>query len=1415
MPDAAPLSYQAFLSSSLRQRLLAQAEAVPDVPGMRGIDLGRGLETPDALAFLARLYRQTRADLQRVLIQRAKDRAFIDQRGRAIASYNQKLGIPFLDPAYRTVIGETDENGRVVVGPLREDYFAARGDAVAELPEHLRGSHVTLFGPPDTAKMAINAMNTFHRKLPKEPAIVDALLRDSTERPKWGADDEDSKTPLHRDLVDAGANLSACFAGQLSFEDGQRGKRYQLERDHLAIPIKRFPGLALPCTFLFVDDAPVPLHLYDFALHLFHHWSREEALSFYVPKLENEEEARYLHGMIASAETLLREHHPDYRAGSVRLMIVLENPRAVFRVNEIMDALYPYFAGASLGWHDYLASTARLFKTDPDYRIPVKADPYIVIKYIKASHELLSEVVGPRGGIKVGGMYGYLPTDSDLFGSSFQVTLRGYIKDVITQLKRDLTGFWVAHPDFVRIGLALQEAWYARLAGDDAPLRKLIEGLIREPDRDSLMAFIDGQDIASLDSRSPLYARSLLVADVFESNIIANHDHEEIRYNVFQSLQYLCDWLCGNGCVALPAQVEGEPIRIMDDLATAERSRWEVWHEVHHGRVRLEDLVRIAFEELRFIREDLSTDKKIIQVRWNEHTARWYPIAQRLMLKLMADPDPVEFASELLLPFCTAVIRDADDPWAEAGRLEGGKYRFSPDLERLLGAKPPDQFRETVVACLERHRIPAAALAVTDGSAIQELAFGPGGDGLFQVASLSKAVATAFSLELFRARGIALDSPVNEVLARVGSDFRLRHPAWGDRVRVRHLMAHAALNLHYVNGVPRDERMVDVRDLLEGNERYGYAPIEVIGPPGARFHYSGGGFLLLQHLVERLTGLPVAEATRSFLDGLGMSGYYFDPGAASGREHAQGRRESGEVIPGGYLQFPAFAAGASATAAAMLGFLAHLEAAYHSPDGSGGISHDTAVLMLHGQDRGSMDFMGARMGLGIFVAEAGDNLLALHQGANDGFRALFLHCVAGPDRGKGMVACATGELRAVHFISQVTQEWLRHFDLNGVDEAAFQSDFNTQGIDAEQVVNRGYKELVFQAFLPCLPEPIAERGRRDPLSRENLAVDARILSVSNQRFARAENLLSPCAPVFDPTLFGRQGKVMDSWESARHSPDGKEVLLLELAAPSRLTHARFCTRYHLGNHVEAVALFGRDDETDTWLELLPRFPLAGHSVATASLQESERAFRVLRLETYPDGGLSRLGLYCDPSVLPPDGAYSEPIPQVERPLTIAWSPTPAEIAANLARLHADEEADMACAAYGGVVEYASNEHYAPAHRLLSPFAPIHMFDGFESARSRAPGHNEEVLIRLGRRTQVHRVVFDFRYFVNNNPRAISLRAVDSTREWTLLDQMDVKAYAGNVLVWNVPAPTAMDKLRVLIYPDGGINRIHVYGRSTH
>jgi hypothetical protein len=381
--------YRPYLSDSLLTRLLGDAREVPGVPGLTRLhsqaeSLPGSLENPAALRFLARLWTELHPDLLRVLQLRERDRAFLDQRVRACHEFNRSLGLGIRDPDRRSPVGLEDGEGRIPFGPLRSDFWKAGGPGIAPLPPHLQGPHVTLFGPPDSARMAINAMNAFHRKVPGEPPVVGQLLARSGARPMWGADDEDSKTPLHADLIEAGANLTACFDGTLSLEEG--GKRYELAKERLSLPIKRFPGLALPAPFLFFHDEAVPLHLYDFALHLHRNRARPEALTFYVPKLENEEEATYIHKMVGTAERLIREEDSTYRPGTVRLMIVLENPRALLRIHEIMDALHPYFAGASLGWHDFLASTARLLKEDADYRIPVKADPGIVLPVLSRLH---------------------------------------------------------------------------------------------------------------------------------------------------------------------------------------------------------------------------------------------------------------------------------------------------------------------------------------------------------------------------------------------------------------------------------------------------------------------------------------------------------------------------------------------------------------------------------------------------------------------------------------------------------------------------------------------------------------------------------------------------------------------------------------------------------------------------------------------------------------------------------------------------------------------------------------------------------------------------------------------------------------------------------------------------------------------
>ncbi len=669
--------YLDYLPQSLVECLSANSERVQAVDGLgvaEGLrDSFPAIETDQALAFVCDLYLLVRTHLNEVLSQRAVDREFIDRLTASYAIQNENCD--YLSATYRTVIGAKDDTGRVVVGPAS---FPCDVPLV-NVPEFLEGFQVTLFGPPDTAKMAINAMNSLNRRSVDEPSIVTELVEASGMVPRWGADNEDSKTPVMKNFLAACENLVGCFDGTLSYDDPTNGKRYRLDETGRSIPIKRIPGLALPDGSHLLNGNPLPLHLFDFAMHLFHNWQRPEALVFYIPKLEDEAEAAYVKELIENAEKLIRVSHPDYKLGTVRLFIVFENPRAIFRIREIASVLAPYFLGGSLGWHDFLASTARLFKNDPGYRIPVKADPNIVINHIRESHCLLVDALAPSGAIRIGGMYGVLYEDDNV--DSYQVSMVGYIKDVVTQLKRKLNGFWVAHPAFVRPGIALVQAWEVfESDSENRTLVALIEALVSDDlEREKLMEFIYSPDVPGLEKDDPLYGRGVLAASIAMSDVIANDDPEEVRYNVFQALQYMTDWLCGNGCVALPATMvnaRGEKVfvRIMDDLATTERSRWELWAEVFHGRVSVESFDVIVAEELEFLESNASTETKRPQVRWQGEAAKWYPIAAKLLRQLVVNKTPVEFATELMMPFTFDVVRDSADPWAAVNELCPGKY---------------------------------------------------------------------------------------------------------------------------------------------------------------------------------------------------------------------------------------------------------------------------------------------------------------------------------------------------------------------------------------------------------------------------------------------------------------------------------------------------------------------------------------------------------------------------------------------------------------------------------------------------------------------------------------------------------------------------------------------------------------------
>lgn len=299
-----------------------------------------------------------------------------------------------------------------------------------------------------------------------------------------------------------------------------------------------------------------------------------------------------------------------------------------------------------------------------------------------------------------------------------------------------------------------------------------------------------------------------------------------------------------------------------------------------------------------------------------------------------------------------------------------------------------------------------------------------------QCASLSKTVATAFAIEYFASRGWNfLTSRVNEILEEAGADWKIRvSPSSGlsqavaDSITVNMLVNHTALGMHYVFGIPLTEEYPGPVGFLTASPvaaKYKYNPLLLEREPGTKFSYSGGGYVVLEYLIETLEQRPITEVTRQFLDRVGLEEFTFaQKDMPRGANIARGYLTPEEEVE--YLAFPSFAAGALCTARALSQFLSNLAGAYRCPAGVNGISHATAQLMLGeatSVDLGAMDFMGAKMGLGAFVASAGANKIMLHQAANDGYRGVYMVCFDGPDAGKGFVIFCNGDNPAVLLIS--------------------------------------------------------------------------------------------------------------------------------------------------------------------------------------------------------------------------------------------------------------------------------------------------------------------------------------------------------------------------------------------------------------
>ena len=474
---------------------------------------------------------------------------------------------------------------RIARGEERLDFLDATADvragdwSVPPPPPALTDRRVEITGPAAPAKMAINALNSGARV--------------------WLADLEDACSPTWANLIGSIRNLRDAARGTLAFTSPE-GREYVL-RDDLRRPtvVTRPRGWHLPEKHVLVDGERASGSLVDFGLHVFHTArlliDHGDGPYYYLPKLESHLEARLWNDVFSFAEERL-----SLPAGTIRATVLIETIPAAFEMDEILYELREHASGLNAGRWDYLFSIIKVFRdAGPEFVVPDRASVSMTAPFMRAYTELLVKTCHRRGAVAMGGMAAFVPNRADPEATA--VAFEKVRADKTREANDGFDGSWVAHPDLVPVCM------------------EVFDGVL-------------GDRPNQLDRQRPeveVTAADLL--DIASTN--GQVTEAGLRTNLSVAVAYLAVWLSGNGAVALHS--------LMEDAATAEISRSQVWQQLRHdlvladtGRRLTPELVReVLDEEVAALRADVPPDR----------FAAHYEPAARLVADLVLADEYVDF----------------------------------------------------------------------------------------------------------------------------------------------------------------------------------------------------------------------------------------------------------------------------------------------------------------------------------------------------------------------------------------------------------------------------------------------------------------------------------------------------------------------------------------------------------------------------------------------------------------------------------------------------------------------------------------------------------------------------------------------------------------------------------------------------
>jgi malate synthase len=451
-------------------------------------------------------------------------------------------------------------------GPRRDELLAARqaraqrlrdGELPDFLPEtaHVRGGDWRVEPvPAELQDRRVEITGPVDRKM-----VINALNSGAR---MFMADFEDSNSPTWRNCIEGQINLTDALERTIELDTGE--KQYRLNEETATLLV-RPRGWHLDERHFTVDGAPVAASLFDFGLYFFRNHARGGTW-FYLPKLESHLEARLWNDVFLWAQAQL-----GVPRGTIKATVLIETILAAFEMDEILYELREHSAGLNAGRWDYIFSVIKKLGHRPEFVLPDRADVTMAVPFMRAYTELLVKTCHARGAHAMGGMAAFIPSRRDPEVNA--AALAKVREDKEREAGQGFDGTWVAHPDLVPVAKAI----FDRVLGERP-------NQVERQREDVVSSAADLLDVSSTPGEITLAG---------------------LHNNVSVGIQYLAAWLRGSGAVAI--------FNLMEDAATSEISRSQVWQWLRHGKVAPADVEAAIEEELAKLDGDYEEARRLFE----------------------------------------------------------------------------------------------------------------------------------------------------------------------------------------------------------------------------------------------------------------------------------------------------------------------------------------------------------------------------------------------------------------------------------------------------------------------------------------------------------------------------------------------------------------------------------------------------------------------------------------------------------------------------------------------------------------------------------------------------------------------------------------------------------------------------------